>query len=188
MALIIKHSGFGRRRDTKENHGKPCGSGAGKRGHEGRLETTLNAQQQMTNKLSLLSNGGRASRLQWLLKFLSSAGRRNRKGEMDLKTQQSMSIEEHTKENPQANRSQKSEPCGVRYAMPLPSRNSSAGVSSFVSFRSLEDNVSVHLFVVSPYILQTDWQRTAILLHRVLPLNTEGRSQHFLAQVCARAH
>lgn len=75
MALIIKHSGFGRRRDTEENHRKPCGSGAGKRGHEGRLETTLNAQQQMANKLKSIIKWrlGRASQLQWLLKvyFLS---------------------------------------------------------------------------------------------------------------------
>lgn len=77
LALIIKHSGFGRRRDTEENHRKPRGSGAGKRGHEGRLETTLNAQQQMANKLKLSNgDGGGASQSQWLLKFISSAGRR----------------------------------------------------------------------------------------------------------------
>lgn len=58
-----------------------------------------------------------------------------------------MRIEDHTKKNPQANRPQKSEPCGVRCAIPLPSKNLSAGVSIFVSFRSLEDNVSAHLSV-----------------------------------------
>lgn len=43
LALIIKHSGFGRKRDTKENHSQSCGSRAGRHGRAGGLESTLNA-------------------------------------------------------------------------------------------------------------------------------------------------